>query len=164
MQSKILFFVFILFAFFISSECVAQKKNKDKRFEIGAIVKVGNFEYKVNSYNFEKSIGNDFYSKTADGVYLIINLTIKNVSKESRTLDGSMFYLYDSRGTKFEYSTEGATALELVTDKTMFLKDFHPNIPTEGQIVFEVPSADDHYLLQVTGGFWSGKQANIQIK
>ena len=156
-------FLIPMFMFFLTGHSFAQKKQKDIRYKIGDNIKVGNFEYIIDSYKFTSTIGDEFMQTKADGIYLIVDLRIKNISKETRTVDNSLFCLFDSHGNKFETSNEGTTALEMNSGKSLFLKEIHPNISTSGKLVFEVPTQEDHYLLQVTGGFWSAKIANIQI-
>lgn len=33
------------------------------------------------------------YNETVDGIYMLVDLTIKNISNETRMLDGSDFFL-----------------------------------------------------------------------
>ena len=119
--------------------------------------------YKVLEIKFKKSIGNSYIKKTADGVYLLINLGILNTSKESRTLDNSMFKLIDDNGLEFESSSDATSTLTLSGTETIFLKKCQPNIITQGILVFEVPDSKSIYNLQVSGGFWSGKTATIKL-
>ncbi|MCI0698961.1 DUF4352 domain-containing protein [candidate division KSB1 bacterium] len=130
--------------------------------KIGVVVNVEHFVYRVDNVSFKKTVG-DFFQETADGIYLIVSLSIKNVSNETRTLDGSMFKLINSQGHEFEHSTNGSTALEMSGQKSLFLKQCQPNIQTAGKLIFEVPDANDRYTLKVSGGFWTGKTADITL-
>lgn len=135
----------------------------DAQSKIGSIVNVGNFQYQVYSLNFIKTIGDELYSETANGVFMIINLSVKNISKTTRTLDNSFFAIYDNNGNKYEYSEEGTTALEMSGSESNFLKDLHPNIPVNIKLVFEVPKRNGSYILEVSGGFWSLKSQKIKL-
>jgi Domain of unknown function (DUF4352) len=130
--------------------------------KIGDQIEVGNFIYRVDGVKFRKQLGNDFINETADGVFLIVPISLKNISQESRTLDGSMFKLKDEQGAKYESSSRGTSALEMSGQKTLFLKQCQPNITTSGLLVFEVPSKGI-YDLQLSGGFWSGKTAAVKL-
>lgn len=130
--------------------------------KIGDIVKVGNFEYNVKNIKFKKELGNQFTNKTADGIFLIVSMSITNVSSESCTIDNSLFKLYDESGTEYDFSQEGTTASMMSNEKTLFLKQCHPNIPTTGSLVFEVPNKAV-YDLKLSGGIWSGKTAIIKL-
>lgn len=130
---------------------------------VGQAVEVGHFVYVVTGVSFRKSIGNEFFGETADGVYLLINLSIKNISKETRMLDNSLFTLTDKNRMKYEYAVSASTALELSGYKTLFLKECQPNIVTKGFLVFEVPHPDEYYL-HLVGNFWGGKSKKILLK
>jgi len=56
-----------------------------------------------------------------------------------------------------------SSAGEMSGGKTLFLKQYQPNIQTSGELIFEVPDKNQTYYLAVSGGFWSGKTANIKL-
>lgn len=141
---------------------VAKEENKPSYNKIGDEINVGNFIYKVNGIKFAKTVGNEFTSETADGIFLLVDLTVKNVDTEEHTLDNSMFKLLNEKGVEFDSSTEGTTALELSGKKTLFLKQHNPNISKQGFLVFEVPEKGIYDLL-LSGGFWNGKKAAVKL-
>lgn len=134
-----------------------------EKSSVGKPVEVGNFRYVVDKFYFRKSLGNEFYSEVADGIYLVVNLSITNISAETRTLDGSLFSVTDNNGVKYEYSVNGSTAFEMDGGKTLFLKECHPNITTRGSLIFEVPQQAEYYLYLV-GGYWSSKSVVIPLR
>ena len=138
------------------------KTKKGLKYKVGDVVTVGYFAYFITNYQFLKSIGTN-YSKTADGIFLVIDLRILNTSSETRTIASEMFSVFDSHGLKYEPSNEGSTALLMDGYETLLLKEIHPRIVTQVKLVFEVPSESENYLLQVTGGFWTGKTADIYM-
>ena len=129
---------------------------------VGTPVQIGNFAYQVNDFSFRKSIGNEFMRETADGIYLLVDLSIKNIDDESHTLDNSLFSITDLNGNKYEYSTNASTALEMSGYKTLFLKQCQPNIVTRGVLVFEVPQKDKYYL-HLVGSFWGTKSVRVLL-
>lgn len=130
---------------------------------IGDPVQVGDMVFQVNEIGFAKTIGNDFVKETADGIFLLINMSMKNISKKSKTIDNSLFKLQDKEGAEYEFSTKGSTTLEMSGNKTLFLKQCQPNIVTSGILVFEVPK-EGNYLLHMSDGMWSGKTAKVLLK
>jgi hypothetical protein len=138
-------------------------QNQEIESFIGKPIEIGHFIYTVKNIGFRKTVGDDFVEETADGIYLLINLSIKNVSKETRTLDGSLFYVTDVDGTKYEYSTVGSTALEFSGKKTLFLKECQPNITTNGILIFEVPAKGEYYL-HLVGSFWGTSSVRVLLK
>ena len=148
-------------------ESVAKREKpsyaEEEESAVGQEVEVGHFVYVVTGVSFIKSIGDEFIGETADGVYLLINLSIKNISKETRMLDNSSFMLTDKKNIKYEYAINAATTLEMSGYKTLFLKECQPNIVTKGVLVFEVPSPGEYYL-HLVGNFWGGKSKKILLK
>lgn len=130
--------------------------------KIGDEITVDNFVYRVNGVYFKKSIGNEFDTQTADGIYLIVDLSVKNLDKEEHTLDNSLFKLTDESGTEFESSIDASTALEMNGNETLFLKQCPPKINKQGYIVFEVPE-EAVYDLHLSGGMWSGETAIVKL-
>lgn len=139
------------------------KEKEEKEISIGELTEVGNFVYKVERNTFKKTIGDEYFGKTADGIYLLVTLSIKNISGESRTLDNSLFKLTDSNGIEYEPSTDGTTAFEMSGGNSLFLKQCQPKITTKGTLVFEVPEKGT-YDLHLSGGFWEGSTAIVEIK
>ena len=100
--------------------------------------------------------------ETADGIYLLVDLSLKNIDNESHMLDNSFFSITDLDGNKYEYSTNGSTALEMSGGKTLFLKQCQPNIATRGILIFEVPQKDKYYL-HLVGSFWGTKSVRVLL-
>lgn len=130
--------------------------------KIGDEITIEHFIYRVNGVRFAKSLGNEFAKQTADGIYLIVDLSLKNMDNEEHTLDNSMFKLTDASGTEFESSTDATTALEMDGKETLFLKQCNPKIQKQGLLVFEVPEKGV-YDLHLSGGFWTGKTAVVKL-
>lgn len=139
------------------------QENVPQEATIGTEVHVGNFAYRVDDIAFKKSVGNEFVRETADGIFLIVNLSLVNIDEEPHTLDGSMFSITDMDGTKYEYSTAGSTALEMSGNKTVFLKQCQPKIPTNGVLIFEVPQKKEYYL-NLIGNFFGTKSVRVLLK
>lgn len=138
-------------------------EQEEKKIAIGESIEVGNFVYKVEKTTFKKSIGDEYFGQTADGIYLLVTLSIKNISNESRTLDNSLFKLTDNNGLVYESSIDATTAFEISGGNSLFLKQCQPNISTKGTLIFEVPQKDE-YNLHLSGGFWEGSTAVVKIK
>ncbi len=64
---------------------------------------------KLTHLYLKKVLRTEFSSKKADGIFLIVRLSLINNDKEEHTIDNSMFKLTDENGTEFESSDEGTT-------------------------------------------------------
>lgn len=139
------------------------QKNTEIESSIGKPIEIGHFVYTINNVSFRKSVGDEYMEETADGIYLLVNLSIKNISGETRTLDGSLFAITDKSGTKYEYSNNASTALEMSGKKTLFLKECQPRITTKGVLIFEVPQKDEYYL-HLVGSFGGTQSVQVLLK
>jgi len=139
------------------------EQSKAEESTIGKTFQVGHFEYTINAVRFKKTIGDEFFSETADGIYMLVDLTIKNIDNKTRTLDNSLFAVTDKNGVQFDYSSDGSTALELSGGKTLFLKDCHPGIATKGTLVFEVPEKGEYYIY-LTGRQSGSRYVRVLLK
>mgnify|MGYP000950445234 CR=1 FL=1 len=139
------------------------KNNREVESTVGKAIQIGHFVYTIQDVSFRKSVGDEFSEEIADGIYMLVNISIKNISKETRTLDGSLFAVTDKEGTKYEFSREASTALEMSGRKTLFLKDCQPNIATKGLLVFEVPQKGEYYL-HLIGSFWGEESVRVLLR
>lgn len=124
-------------------------------FKKGMDVAAGNFTYVVDSVKYAKRIGNSMVNETADGVFLLINMTVRNNDKETHSLNSSEFTIKDTEGTEYDYSQRGDNALLMTGGKTFFLKQCQPKIPTKGTLIFEVPKQGNPYFLVLSTGVFS---------
>jgi len=146
-----------------SGTTVQDSQTKELTSSIGKESEVGYYTYTINKFEYKKTVGNEFTTQTADGIFLLVYLTIKNTSTETHTLDGSSFYITDQNDVKFEYSVDGSTALEMSGEESLFLKECHPRIKTSGVLIFEVPEKADYYL-NLAGDFFGTSTVKILLK
>lgn len=149
----------------VQESSVVEKKSPKQEIEssLGKPIEIGYFIYTIQNVSFRKTVGDEYFEETADGIYMLVNLSIKNISNETRTLDGSLFAVTDINGTKYEFSTNASSALEISGKKTLFLKDCQPNITTKGCLVFEVPEKGEYYL-HLIGSFWGVESVRVLLK
>ncbi|MBQ8423030.1 MAG: DUF4352 domain-containing protein [Coprobacter sp.] len=134
------------------------KEEKKVKTNFGKSIEVGDFAYQINHISFRKSVGTQYIHRTSDGMYLLVHLYIKNISKETQILHNSLFSVSDEDGNTYEASIDASSTLEMSGVETLLLKECHPNITTQGYLVFEVPSQGE-YSLNLSGGgilsWWS---------
>jgi len=123
----------------------------------GETVHVGYTSYCVwRSWWSKKLSDNQFYGYTADAMFLVVDLTVRNDDKKERTIPGS--YLFDENGAKYGISSQAAC----LEDSFGVFDDLNPGVSKRGLVVFDVPTNHD-YRLKVSGGFWSSEYAFIAI-
>jgi hypothetical protein len=141
---------------------IHDRENRQTYANIGDEISVKHFIYRVNGVKFTKSLRNEILTKRADGIYLIIGLSIFNRDKVPHTIDNSMFRLTDENGLQYESSGDATTALLMNGEETLFLTRCNPQIQKQGLLAFEVPRKGI-YNLQLSGGSWTGETAVVRL-
>ena len=135
-----------------------------EKFQPGVAIPVGKFIYTINGVKFAKRLGNSVVNETADGIFLLVDMTILNNDSETRMLDDSLFKIKDVAGTEYEPASRAATTLEMSGGKAIMFKQCQPKIPTKGVLVFEVPAQGQPYFLELSGGYWSSQHAQVALQ
>ena len=128
--------------------------------KIGEIVKVGDVEYVVNSKSLSQNVGGE-YGKTANGIYLIVN--VKNTGKKSITVTDDFFKLLKG---DTEYATDGAAGLYANEEAKFFLSELNPENSIIGNVVFDLSNETANasgLQLQVQTGIWGTQKGKISL-
>ncbi|MEU8055226.1 DUF4352 domain-containing protein [Microbispora bryophytorum] len=119
----------------------ATQTDKPKKPQVpglGDVVKDGKFAFKVTKV--EKGlpqVGEGFTVSKAQGQYVLIHLTVKNIGDEAQMFSDSAQKLIDAKGRTFD-ADSGAAALGL-TDSNAFLNNINPGNAVNGILLFDVP-------------------------
>ena len=123
-----------------------------QHFAVGQVVKVGDtWDVSVNSVKTSK--GDQFSVPKSGNTYLIIDLTMKNISAQEQDVSSLIsFNLQDSTGLKY-------------TETLTTMSDIHPpdgkveaGAPLRGQLVYEVPISMKDYTLSFQADITSSGQ------
>ncbi len=139
-----------------------EKTTTKAEHKIGEIVKVGDVEYVVNSKSLSQNVGGD-YGKTANGIYLIVNVTVKNTGKKSITVTDDFFKLLKG---DTEYETDGAAGLYANEEAKFFLSELNPENSITGNVVFDLSNETANasgLQLQVQTGIWGTQKGKISL-
>ncbi len=137
-----------------------KSKKHRKSLYINKPLAVGNYLYVIKKIWFRKTVGNSFANQRADGVFMLVKLTIKNITSSPKSISSGYFKIIDNEGNSYEPSAEAMMLLTGLGYNTFAFKQLQPNIPSTGIVVFEVPTSRKKYYLQLSGGFFKG---NITI-
>ena len=138
-------------------------------FTIGQVVNVGDVEYTVNSLSTATTLGSEYFNQTANGVFLIVEVRVKNNGQKAMMVDTNLFSLvdgeivYDSDGTASSY----ANTDESGTNLGFFLENLNPGLEKTGKVVFDVPQStidSSTKQLKVTTGFFGTESALINLQ
>lgn len=129
-----------------------------KQYGIGDRVEVGELAYTITGMRTAPLVGSNDFGARADGIFMIVDMKIENLGKESKTIDSSMMKAIDSQSRTFDSDNEAWAYLE----NNLFLKQVQPGLPASGQVVFDVPQGES-FSVEVSGGMWSGKKQLIAV-
>ena len=116
--------------------------------------KAADFSCTLKDFSFRKSFGDSHYGlgSTADGIYLIVNISIKNLSDVPRRFPFNDFYVTDTNGARYTFQ-DHATYLFRTSSFTDWdfekldgTRMFQPNVSTRDCMLFEVPQRGEYYL------------------
>jgi hypothetical protein len=121
---------------------------------IGDTVADGDFELTVS--DFEQGVaevGSEFLNEQAQGEFVIVDLTVKNIGSEAAYFSDSDQKLFDVDGN--EYSANSAAGMYL-ENNDVWLTEINPGNQVEGQIVFDVPAGTELATLELHDFVFSG--------
>lgn len=147
----------------VESKTVVEKKSSEQSLpKIGQLVKVGDVEYIVNSRSVSQNVGGDF-GKTANGSFLILNVTVKNTGKKSITVTDDFFKLLKG---DVEYGTDTTAGLYANEEANFFLSELNPENSITGNVVFDLSAETANapgLVLQVQTGVWGTEKGKISL-
>jgi hypothetical protein len=93
--------------------------------------------YSVTNVETTGTIGDpDLLGARADGVFVIVSLTLTNNKDETKTFSEASSKVVTSDGTSYETSDKAVLAFG---DQSLLLKDIQPDLTTSGKLAFELP-------------------------
>jgi hypothetical protein len=142
-----------------SSSTPATEKKVDSKVEsikIGTATRDGKFEFTVKSVECGKaSVGtNEYLTKTAQGQYCLLNMTIKNIGNEAQSLFSGNQYLLNASGQK--YSADDSATLHAAPSGSSWYNNINPGNSVEGTIVFDIPKDQTPATAELHDSSFSG--------
>jgi hypothetical protein len=105
---------------------------------IGDEVQDGSFTFKVTDVETgAQALGDSFLRSEAQGMYVLVHVTVTNIGTESALFTSGNQTLFDAQGREFD--ADAGAALMNVPDSESFLTDINPGNSVEGVLVFDVP-------------------------
>lgn len=122
-----------------SSGGSSQSTTKPAMAKIGEAARDGKFEFKISDITCgASSVGdNPYLTKTAQGQFCMLTVTIKNIGNEKQSLFSSNQKLLDANNK--EYSADDTATLYHTPGGQSWFTDINPGNVVVGAIVFDVP-------------------------
>ncbi|KXY86285.1 DUF4352 domain-containing protein [Bacillus sp. FSL W7-1294] len=119
----------------------------------------------VGSVESTDSVGGQYLSEKAQGVFKVVEISITNNQKDAITVDANSFKLVDNQDREFKYSTQAQTAFDVGNGgkSDFFLKQLNPGLTQTGKIIFDVPADAQGLVLKARGGMM-GKEIKLKVE
>ncbi|HEL2149872.1 TPA: DUF4352 domain-containing protein [Streptococcus suis] len=140
-----------------TTETSASSSEKSKEVPVGDVV------YLVNSKEVSTNVGGEF-GKTANGVFLVLNVTVKNNGKEAITVTDDFFTLLKG---DVEYKSDSTAGIYANQDAKFFFTEVNPENAITGNVVFDITEEtanDPSIQLRVQTGFWGTETGVINLQ
>ena len=134
----------------------SSSSSKAETAKVGQPANDGKFEFTVKSVECGKaSVGsNQYLTKTAQGQYCLLNVSVKNIGDQAQSLVSSNQYLLNSSGQK--YSADDTATLYNAPNGTSWYNDINPGNSVEGAIVFDLPKDQTPATAELHDSAFSG--------
>jgi len=119
-----------------SSKLPKENSNKIPTYSIKEPFVLGNLKYTLNSVETKDKLTKVWGVKKAEGTFLIINMTMKNIGNEPEYVNDEI-YVIDSQGRKFENDYESGVYLD---EELSSIEKINPSMSKTGQLVFDIPT------------------------
>ena len=104
---------------------------------IGTAVRDGQFEFTVTKVEKNvASVGSEYLNEKAQGKYVILHVTVKNIGEKAQLLSDSSQKVRDGSGREFSTDTAAGIYLE---DNKVFFNEINPGNAVKGKLVFDMP-------------------------
>lgn len=140
-----------------------QKNNKDvQTVKIGEPARDGKFEFTVKSIKCGiPNVGQQYLTKTAQGQYCLLEVSVKNIGNEAQSLSSSNQYLFNPQGQK--YSADDSATYTAAPSGNTWYDNINPGNSVEGSIVFDLPKDQTPTTAELHDSVFSnGVKVNLQ--
>ena len=141
----------------------SSEKSEEVTYSIGQEVPVGDVVYIVKSKEVNTNVGGEF-GKTANGIFLVLNVTVKNNGKEAITVTDDFFTLLKG---DVEYKSDSTAGIYANQDANFFLTEVNPENSVTGNVVFDITEEtanDPSIQLRVQTGYFGTETGVINLQ
>lgn len=139
-----------------SSNKSTKTESKPAMAKIGEAARDGKFEFVVKGMQCGvASVGdNPYLTKTAQGQFCELSVTVKNIGNEKQSLFSANQKLLDAANK--EYSADDTATLYAAPNGSSWYNDINPGNSVEGKIVFDVPKDVTPTIAELHDSAYSG--------
>jgi len=117
----------------------AKPGSKSNPVRVGQTISLEGTKYTVKKARTSPTVGGEFMQEKADGVFVIVTLTIENTKDETKTFSDSAAKFVTKDDNSYATNSEGTIAVMGMDEEPLWLADMQPDLPKTGKLVFDVP-------------------------
>jgi hypothetical protein len=128
----------------------------------GDEVQDGSFAFTVTDVETDvQALGESFLRTEAQGIYVLVHVTVRNVGSESQTVMGANQTLLDTQGR--EFAADSSAALMNVPDSESLYTPINPGNGVDGVLVFDVPEGLTPAAIELHESMFSGGRSSQSV-
>ncbi|HEY9475617.1 MAG TPA: DUF4352 domain-containing protein, partial [Mycobacteriales bacterium] len=133
----------------------AADKPKPAAAKIGTEVRDGKFAFTVTKVQPGLDhVGEGFAEQKAQGEFVLVHVTVKNIGDEAQLFDASSQTLVDTQGR--QYDADSGVAAIALADSNSFLNNINPGNSVAGILVYDVPKGLALSKIELHDSMFSG--------
>jgi hypothetical protein len=145
---------------------VTASQQEVKTYSLGDEIQAGDFKWKITKSSTAREIGQDimgtFFGEKADGIFIIVDVEVKNTGKSAKYLMDSYLKLIDDQGREFSPNSAAAIYLKPEGSALMF-EQVNPGITKKGKIVFDVPEGLKVANIRISSNLLQSSFYNVKL-
>jgi hypothetical protein len=141
----------------------AKAGSKSNPIQIGETVKLEGTQYTVKSAKRTSTVGGQFFNEKANGVFVVVKLTVENKKDETKTFFDEATKFISTNDKKYSTDSDGTIASAGEGDESFILMDMQPDVPETGILVYDVPNGKAKGGLLEVRDLFGGGEAYIDL-
>ncbi|MGH3458329.1 DUF4352 domain-containing protein [Aeromicrobium sp.] len=137
--------------------------SKSNPVKVGETVKLEGTEYTVKSAKKTPTVGGEFFKEKANGVFVVVELTVENKKDETKTFLDEATKFIATNDKKYSTDSDGTIASAGEGDESFMLMDMQPDVPETGILVYDVPVGKAKGGLLEVSDLFGGGEAYIDL-
>ncbi|MBD2759428.1 DUF4352 domain-containing protein [Yimella sp. cx-573] len=137
-----------------SSSKAKETKQEKKDPGLNTPVRDGKFEFTVTKVQTGvKTVGDQYLNQQAQGQYVLISVTVKNIGDKPQTMFDSNQKLTDAQGRQFSPDSGAAIYMK---NNDIWMKEINPGNTLSGTLVYDMPADAKPVKLELHDSMFSG--------
>lgn len=139
-----------------SSKATTAKSESSAMPKVGEAARDGKFEFTVKSIQCGvTSVGtNQYLTKTPQGQYCLLNVSVKNIGNEAQSLFSANQKLLNAQNQ--QYAADDTATLYAAPNGSSWYSNINPGNSVEGAIVFDIPKDQTPVTAELHDSAYSG--------